>query len=214
MAIEGKDLTRDLVKNFRRVPFMRLRYLSRFPSEEELVEFFNGLVITAGECKHQGQWDAMEEYLERWEADLMRRYAANMTFLDASTVPWTPLGKPLGQCRVALITTGGIYVEGQDAFEEANDVSYREIPRGTPQERIRVSHHGYDITGPQEDINCVLPLHRFEELEAEGVIGSLADVNYSFMGLIRDPSLLTGTPTEAAHKLKEAGVDAAFITST
>ena len=40
----------------------------------------------------------------------------------------------------------------------------------------------HDRSGFQEDINVVFPIDRFKELESEGVIGRLADVNYSFMG--------------------------------
>lgn len=214
MALEAKELVRDLMKNFSRVPFSRLRYLSRLASEEELVEFFNGLVMKAGECKYRGDWEELEQYLDEWEALLMQRYAANLKYLDASTIPWTPLSKPINQCRFALVTTGGIYTEGQSPFVPEDDMSYREVPKDTPQEKIRVFHRGYDITGPQQDVNCVFPLHRFEELEREGVIGGLADVHYSFMGLIRDPSLLMETPEEVAKRLRAALVDAVFLTST
>ena len=66
-----------------------------------------------------------------------------------------------------------------------------------------------------EDINCIFPIDRFRELEAEGVIGGLAEISYSFMGLIPDPaSLINDTAPDAARRLKDAGVDAAFLAST
>ena len=52
-------------------------------------------------------------------------------------------------------------------------------------------------------------------LEAEGVIGKMADTNYSFMGFIRRPDLLVSdTATQVAQLLKGDGVDAAVLTST
>ena len=55
----------------------------------------------------------------------------------------------------------------------------------------------------------------FRDLEREGVIGQLADTNYSFMGFIQRPDLLsTETAPEMARQLKADGVDAVLLTST
>ena len=214
MSVDLSDLTKAFTENWTRVAFSRLRYLSRNASEEELAEFFSDLLVKAAECRHRGDWEEMERFLEGWEDWLVARSAARMEFLEAGETPWTPLSKPISQCRIALVTTGGIYLEDQAPFEAANDISFREIPAETPQERIRVSHPGYDISGPQEDVNCVFPLHRFQELEAEGAIGALSETHYSFMGLIRDPGLLQETPQEVARRMKAEGVDAVFLAST
>jgi D-proline reductase (dithiol) PrdB len=40
----------------------------------------------------------------------------------------------------------------------------------------------FDRTGFQQDWNVVFPLDRLRELAATGVIGSVADYHYSFMG--------------------------------
>ena len=59
-----------------------------------------------------------------------------------------------------------------------------------------MKHRGYDISGPQEDINCVFPMQRLLEMEAEGVIGELAPTAYSFMGLINaNTNALLPVPT-------------------
>ena len=80
---------------------------------------------------------------------------------------------------------------------------------------MRVKHRGYDTTGPEADINCVYPLHRFRELEAEGIIGELAPTGYSFMGLINNTDgLMEETAPEMARRLREASVDAVFVTAT
>ncbi|MBI2936347.1 MAG: hypothetical protein HYY31_06035 [Chloroflexi bacterium] len=214
MAIEANDLVREARKNSSIAIFSRIRYLGRFASEDELVEFYNGLLVKAIEGKYEGRWSELERYLEEWESRLMQRYAQGLQFPDAAAIPWTPLVKPLSRSRVALVTSGGIHLDDQPPYTGANDASYRVIPKGTPQERIRVTHPGYDVSGPQRDVNCVFPLHRFEELEREGVIGELAEVNYSFMGLIRDLTVLGDNPLAVAEKLKAAQVDAVFFTST
>ena len=52
-------------------------------------------------------------------------------------------------------------------------------------------------------------------MEAEGIIGSVADTHYSFMGLIHNTEGLMGdTAPDAAQRLKDDGVDAVFLAST
>jgi D-proline reductase (dithiol) PrdB len=94
--------------------------------------------------------------------------------------PWTPLVKPIRECRVALLSSGGFYAAGQPPFDD-NDGSYRLIPRDTQSRDLRIYHHGYRDTDPDRDPNCVLPLERLRELAAEGVIGGLADSAISFL---------------------------------
>ncbi len=96
--------------------------------------------------------------------------------------PWTPLSKPVDQCKVALITSGGVHLAAQKPFHMKDDTSLREIPRDTPASSLRISHFGYLTDGAKADPNCVFPLDRMRELEAENVIGELSDPAYSFMG--------------------------------
>ncbi len=44
--------------------------------------------------------------------------------------PWTPLAKPLRDCRLALISSGGFYTPDQPPFVE-RDASYRLISKDT-----------------------------------------------------------------------------------
>ncbi|MBI3949701.1 MAG: hypothetical protein HY314_04510, partial [Acidobacteria bacterium] len=62
------------------------------------------------------------------------------------------------------------------------------------------------------DKNCVFPLDRLRELEAEGVIGALAPRHFSIMGYVAvtDP-LINETAPEVAEKLKADGVDLVLL---
>lgn len=107
-------------------------------------------------------------------------------FVRNSRVPWSPLEKDLSRCRVALLTTAGLYLKGeQEPFDAAvieGDWSHREFPAETPAEALGIAHDHYDHARALEDINSVLPLDRFRELEAEGVIGELAGTVFSITG--------------------------------
>lgn len=96
--------------------------------------------------------------------------------------PWAPITKPLEECRVTLIGSGGIYRKGQIAFHTKDDTSIRVIATDTPVAELRTAHFAYDQTDARNDPNCVFPLDRLRELAADGVIGGLTDEAYGFMG--------------------------------
>jgi D-proline reductase (dithiol) PrdB len=94
--------------------------------------------------------------------------------------PWTPLARPIRECRVGLISSGGFYVKDQSPFEE-NDPSYRLVPMGTETRDLRIYHHGYRDDDPDRDPNCVFPLDRLRELAGAGAVGGLAEAAVSFV---------------------------------
>jgi Glycine/sarcosine/betaine reductase selenoprotein B (GRDB). len=126
-----------------------------------------------------------------------------------------PLPKPVAQCRVAMVTTCGVHTQGDPAFNlmsKTGDHSYREIPNDVAWDHLRLSHVGYNTRKVSEDINCVFPLQRLRELEAEGVVGSLNHRHFSFMGYIPITApLLERTGPEVAQKLQEDGVDLVLL---
>ena len=63
------------------------------------------------------------------------------------------------------------------------------------------------------DFNVALPLDRFAELESEKRFGSLADINYSFMGYQQagTPDWRNNQGPELIVKLKEQGVHALIL---
>ena len=95
---------------------------------------------------------------------------------------WAPLDKPLSQCRLGLIASGGVYRTGQIAFHFRDDASYRVIPTDVPTEELRATHFAYDVRDARSDINVVFPIDTLRGLVADGVVGSLTDECYTFMG--------------------------------
>jgi D-proline reductase (dithiol) PrdB len=92
------------------------------------------------------------------------------------TSPWTPFAKPLGEACIALLSSAGIFSDDQQPFDPwaVNDLSFRKIPRDTPYKRLRLHHNYFDHRDAGQDLNCVFPLQRLSELEAEGFIGRFA----------------------------------------
>lgn len=96
--------------------------------------------------------------------------------------PFTPLPKPLSECRLGLVSSGGVYRAGQVAFHYKDDISLRVIPTDTPARELRATHFAYDLTDARKDPNVVLPLAALRELQSTGELGELAENAYTFMG--------------------------------
>jgi D-proline reductase (dithiol) PrdB len=129
---------------------------------------------------------------------------------DFTTRPWIT-GPALSTRRVAIVTSAGLVRRGKDLFR-GRDADYRAIPSDTRPEDLLISHISinFDRTGFQEDWNVIFPLDRLRDLQREGVIGSVADTHYSFMGAT-DPVQMETHAREVASRLKRDGVDAAVL---
>ncbi|MDF2878951.1 MAG: prdB [Clostridia bacterium] len=126
---------------------------------------------------------------------------------------WTPLTKPLSECKIAFITAGGIHMKSQTPFNTAGDYTYRAIPTTTPTSELTVTHGGFDNSDINKDVNAMFPLDRLHELVEEGFIGSLADTFYGFMGGGGNIDKFTAeTGPAIAKSLKEQGVDIVVCT--
>ncbi len=128
-------------------------------------------------------------------------------------VPFVRPKKPLSECRLALVTTGGVHLPEQPRFDiddPLGDCSYREIPTGATD---LTWTHAYYRSDEGTDLDSVFPLWTLRELVGEGVIGGLNHRHFSFMGAIHDVGpLVRETAPEAAGKLADDGVDAVLLT--
>ena len=133
-------------------------------------------------------------------------------------IPFAKFDKPFRDCKVALLTTGGVHLPEQMPFDMENpdgDATYREIPGDVDVDRIMITHKYYDHTDADADLNVVFPLSHFHDLAAAGAIGSLASTHYGFMGHIDGEQLNIlnrQSAPEVAAKLRADGVDFAFLT--
>jgi D-proline reductase (dithiol) PrdB len=112
---------------------------------------------------------------------------------------------------VALISTAGLHRREDRPFDGMTG-EYRVIPKECQANDLVMTHlsTNYDRTGYQRDWNVVFPLDRLGELAKEGVIGSVADYHYSFMGAA-DPAQMESSARGLAGLLQGDGVDAALL---
>jgi D-proline reductase (dithiol) PrdB len=132
-------------------------------------------------------------------------------------VPRTLPGKPLNQCRLALVSSAGFVLPGQSPFDESikgGDPSFREIPSDTGIKTLRDTHRSesFDHAGLQEDPNLAFPLDRVRELASSRRIGSVNRRHISFMGSITAPGrFVRDTAPSIASLLQEDAVDVALL---
>lgn len=129
------------------------------------------------------------------------------------TRPWVE-GPPLSRRRVALVSTAGLHRRNDRPFSGgAGATEYRVIPSDATAGDLVMSHISvnFDRSGFRRDANLVFPLDRLKELAADGVIGSVADFHYSFMGAVSPPTRFEAKAREVAGLLKRDGVDAAVL---
>jgi D-proline reductase (dithiol) PrdB len=194
-------------------------------SVEDTAQFFQELLWKLGDSYDDGDLNRLIQHAYQWQR---RGYqgASQWTYDEA---PFTPLARPLSQSRVALLSSGGHFVAGQDprpfgvkAMTQQEAVariseflrlapSLSSIPMDTPQERLRVRHGGYDIRGAEADHNVVLPLVPLRELEQEGLIGELFPQAYSFVGAAAQRPLLQETGPQWLSLFQEQQIDAILL---
>lgn len=140
-----------------------------------------------------------EEQLQRWKDDADVTAALNAsdwktafaqyTYLQIPDEPaFARLDKPLSAATIAVITTGGLYIDGEqppfDAADVYGDASIRLIPAGTPTDRLKLAHDHYDHTVPDQDQRTINPMEHLAALVAEGFIGGVHSPQISAHGYI------------------------------
>jgi D-proline reductase (dithiol) PrdB len=153
------------------------------------------------------------DYIERTRAQYdALGYPPYEWVRNADQPPFTPLRKPLGESRVALIASGGIYRVGQVAFHFKDDFSFRIVPTDTPRSELRVTHFAYDLTDARKDPNVVFPYETLRDLERLSRIGELARNAYTFMGGIYSSRKVRDALAPAiAERVQRDEVDVAIL---
>ncbi len=205
---------------------LAFKFLKSLP-EQDAATFFQSLLTKLGESLDDGDVDRLLDHAYEWQARAYARREGKRYLYE--TGPFTPLPRPLRDLRLALFTSSGHFVIGDDpqpfgvidmSQEEAvarideflrAAPQFSRIPADTPASQLRVRHGGYDIRGARKDPNVVFPLERLRELADEGVIGELAPTAYSFVGATSQTRLLSASGPAWAAILRSDGVDAAML---
>ena len=157
----------------------------------------------------------------RFITGMTRRMIKNWISMEKPRpIPWTPLSKPLSECTVALLSSAGIALKTDMPFDQEGerqnpwwgDPSYRILPKTATQAEVRLYHMHIDPVYAEQDLNCLFPLQRLQELEACRRIGHASPRHYSIMGYILNPEvLLRETVPAIIRNLKEDLADVVVL---
>lgn len=114
-------------------------------------------------------------------------------------VPLAKLKKTLSESKLTFVSTAGVQPSGTVPFDTVHpigDYTYRKVPSHLKPEDLEIHQLKYPTVGANEDLNVIFPIERLQELAEEGVIGSLSDHFFSFIGYNMDPDKLEETLAE------------------
>ena len=107
------------------------------------------------------------------------------------SAPLHRLSKPLAECTISVLTSGGVSECSMPAFNPnaKNDHRLDAIASGASSKSFQVHDNYYDHADAEADINCIFPLDRLRELADRGEIGQVSPRLWSgFMGRIYNRS--------------------------
>jgi len=120
-------------------------------------------------------------------------------------------GPPLAQRRVAIVSSAALIRRGEKPFPFGSP-ECRFLPASLSASDILMSHVSinFDRAGFQRDPNVVYPIDRLRELEADGVIGGIADTHFTVMGST-DPVGMAATADQIAGQLRQEKIDSVLL---
>ncbi len=204
---------------------MNFKFLSVL-SDEDAAQFFQELLWKIGDAYNDGDLKPIVDLAMSWQT---KGYEEEKLVFEYDDGPFVKPEQKVSDSRLALITSSGHFVEGDDpepfgiknmTQEEAvnriidfikDKPSLSHIPFDTPKDKLRVRHGGYDIRGVEKDPEVALPLSALLDMEKSGIIGELLPSAYSFVGACAQKRLIKETGPQWAEYFKQEKTDAVLL---
>lgn len=142
-------------------------------------------------------------------------FVATFPWVHNNQIPFVKSDKPLHRCKVALVTTGGVYHATDMPFHivtrEDVDETYRQLPSVTTLNDLEIAHEHFNKSYARQDLNVIFPLERLMALATEGFIETVAPTAYSITGYIPRPQNLYDSGKQIAERMSLEDVDTALI---
>ncbi len=131
-------------------------------------------------------------------------------------VPFTPLGKPLSECKLALVSTSDIAIKSDDDETDPHAQflvgSVYSIPSDTPVADLYSPQEHYDKNATNlDDVDSFFPITRLHELAAEGRFSELAPRCHGVYTAYSQRRTTEVDGPEVLKRCREDGVDAAVL---
>lgn len=198
-------------------------------SPDEAGAFIAEMLTHVGVILDDGDPAPLVERFVAWQRHAYGTHLDQKAKFTYDDRPFTAVGKPTENCRVALVTSSGHFVEGDDpqpfgvvdmSQDEAEariteflraEPTLSVIATDTAPDRLRVRHGGYPVGAVRKDHRVALPIEHLAELARRGVIGELAPRAYSFVGAASQLRLRDRVAPEWAEMLRAEDVDLVLL---
>ncbi|MGE0765698.1 MAG: hypothetical protein AB7L90_04485 [Hyphomicrobiaceae bacterium] len=158
-------------------------------------------------------------YIDRTRDDYRRQgYEKSYQWAHFDDVPFTPLQKPLRECRVGLLGTSEVAVRFDPAKGEPDPINEEDfrgvylIPAATPTESLYSRTLSFDRNATHlDDVGAYYPIDRLREAAADGRIGSMPDRLYGAYNNYSQRKVLTQEAPKALAYAREDSLDAVVL---
>ena len=204
---------------------LNFKFLAKL-SDDQAADFIQELLWKLGDSFDDSDFSRVAEHVFEWQKRSYLQAKKSFTYKEGA---FATLPKSVSQSRLALITSSGHFVAGddpepfgvtdmtqQEAIERIEEFvkaapSLSKIPMDTRRDQLCVRHGGYDIRAAEADPNVTLPLKILRELHRDGIIGELSQQAYSFVGACAQKRLLKINGPQWVDMFKEERIDAALL---
>ena len=148
---------------------------------------------------------------------LSQGYEKSYDWAHFDDVPFTPLQKPLSECRVGLLGTSEVAVRFDPETEENPIVEEHfrgvySIPADTPTQKLYSRTLDFDRYATNlDDVNAFFPIDRMREALADGRFGSMPGRVYGAYNNYSKRKVLEEEGPTALEYCRADGVDAVII---
>ena len=160
-------------------------------------------------------------YIEKTHEYYRRQgYEKDYNYAHNEDVPFSPLKKPLSECRVSLVTTASFVLldEAGNPMEKPGMIGTNELevftaPSDWPVNRIRSTSTDHDrYQTNMQDVNAFFPTTRMQEFLKEGTFGSLSKNYYRTLPNYSQRKTTEVDGPEILRQCLEDNVDVALLT--
>ena len=141
-------------------------------------------------------------------------YTKPYAWVHFDDAPFTPLQKPLSECRVGLVTTAG---RPRTAGTIEILLSKRELytdPSDPPPTQLYTDDLSWDKKATHtEDIDSYLPVNRLSEFAAAGRIGAASPRFYGVPTAYSQRNTVERTAPQILHWCREDKLDAVLLSA-
>jgi D-proline reductase (dithiol) PrdB len=154
------------------------------------------------------------EYYRRLGYQKTYNYARN------EDIPFTPLRKPLSECRVALVTTASFVIVDEEGhpleepvFIGTNELEVFTVPSDWPAGRILSTSEDHDrYQTDMKDVDAFFPITRVQEFLKDGTFGSLGSQYYRTPPNYSHRKTTEVDGPEILRRCRADNIDAALLT--